>query len=288
MKLKADFVNDWMAVLKDILVNHWGYDTTGIPDDEIPLVYFNAELRRIEKRLRKIEYATGFSCPDELKKGLEVLKNKIETGQDITPNLSKLVLKPQNMDSLLNDWGVHHFHLGEDLEGNFIKRTKPLLFALVTNNIFYVIGIFSHGEWANDSIVEIIHKNWPESISQYKVKEDVQLSYNLTSEERLKFRKNQLNSYFQCSDGTLYAPVGGGSVTSGYNVQSTIRMIQQKKHLKNLENFLEGELPRIRSDLEKQGYGGEEELVTKLEITETQYNAFFPKYNLSVILHKRA
>jgi hypothetical protein len=288
MKSKADFFNDWIAILKNILLNHWGYDITGIPDDEIPLVYFNAEQRLVEMQPRRIEYSDSFSCPDELKKGWEILKSKIEAGQDITPNLSKLVLEPNNTDSLLNDWGVHHFHLGEELDGNFIKRTGPLLFALVANESFYAIGVFTHGEWANDTIVEAIHKNWPEIITQYKIQDDIELSYNLTPEERLKFRKNEINSFFRCSDGTLYAPIGGGNVTSGYNVEGTIRMIQQKKHLNNLQEFLEKELPGLKNDLEKQGYRGEEELEARLEITENRYIAFFLDYNFSVILHKRA
>ena len=46
MKLKSDFFGDWVNIQKDILTNHWGYDVSSVPDEEIPFVYFNAEQRR--------------------------------------------------------------------------------------------------------------------------------------------------------------------------------------------------------------------------------------------------
>lgn len=288
MKLNANFYRDWVEILKGILSNDWGYDISNIPDDDLPFVYFNIEQRLVENRQREIHISNHFSCPPELERGWEILKNKIESGQDIKPHLSKLVLKPTNKDSLLNDWRVHHFHLGEELQGEFTKRTGPLLFAIVADNDFYAIDIFSHGKWADDSIVEIIHENWPDIISNYKIQNAESLSHKETSQERLGLRKNQINSFFECSDGTVYAPIGGGSATSGYNVENTLRIIKQKKFLKHLQDFLENELPNLRGDFEGQGYEGEETLEAKLLITENNYKAFFPKYKFSVILNKRA
>ena len=288
MKLNANFFSDWVEILKGILSNDLGYNITNIPDDEIPFVYFNTEQRLVENRPREIHLSDHFSCPSELERGWEILKNKIESGQDIKPHLSKLALKPTNKDSLLNDWRVHHFHLGEELQGDFTKRTGPLLFAIVADNDFYAINIFCHGKWADDAIVEIIHKNWPDIISNYKIQNSTELSHQETPQERLDLRKNQINSFFECSDGTIYAPMGGGSATSGYNVENTLRMINQKKILKHLQDFLENELPNLRSELEGKGCEGEEILEAKLLITENCYKALFPKYNFSVILNKRA
>ncbi|MEE9339612.1 MAG: hypothetical protein V3U87_16175 [Methylococcaceae bacterium] len=288
MKLKANFYNDWVEILGDILSQNWGYDISEIPKDEIPLVYFNAEQRRVTVRPRKIQYSNSFTCLDELKKGWGILKRKIEIGQDITPHLSKSVLRSTRKDPLLIDWGVHHFHLGKKLEGSFTKRTGPLLFALVKNNIFYAIGMFSHGKWADESIVEIIHENWPEIILQYKTQDGMTLLHEAKPKERLMLRKNQINSFFKCSDGTIYAPIGGGSVASGYNIKSTKRMIQQKKYLNHLQDTLENELQNIKGDLEKQGYCAKDELEAKLEIIDDCYKAVFSKYNFSVILRKHA
>lgn len=287
MKLQADFFNDWIEILKKILIN-WDYDISGISNEEIPLIYFNVEQRLVQNLARNIKYSTSFTCPSELETRWTILKNKIETGKDITTYLSKLVLRPTITDSLLNDWGVHHFHLGEELEGDFISRTGPLLFALVRQDTFYAIGIFGHGEWANEDIVEIIHSNWPEVISKYKTQDNVEISNHPSPEDRLKLRKNEINSFFECTDGTIYMPIGGGMSTSGYNVESTMRMIQQKKRLNHLQDFLEKELPKLKEEFEKQGYSGEEAVEAKLQITENKYKALFPAYNLSIILDKRA
>jgi hypothetical protein len=287
MKLIANFYCDWVEILKDILLNQWCYDISRTQNDEIPLLYFNAEQRLVVASPRKIEISESFECPNDLVVGWNILKDKIESGFDIVPNLSKLVTKITSKDFLLNDWGVHHFHLGERIEGGFVSRTGPLLFGLVTKDIFYAIGIFAHGEWANEEIVNIIHKNWPEIISEFKIQNGTELQFIPTPKDRLKLRSNQINSSFQCTDGTTYSSIGGGSVMSGFRVESTVRMIQQKKYLNSLQEFVENQLPLLINEFEKQGYHGEEELVAKLEITENQYNAIFPEYNYRIILNKR-
>lgn len=61
MRLKSDFFCDWVNIQKDILMNHWGYDVSSVPDNEIPFVYFNAEQRRPEAKVRQLLLAdTGF------------------------------------------------------------------------------------------------------------------------------------------------------------------------------------------------------------------------------------
>lgn len=74
MKLKCDFVSDWISILKDILENHWGYDTTEITYEQIPIVYFDAEKRRPEKRPRKVILSDTFICPRNLNVGWSRLK----------------------------------------------------------------------------------------------------------------------------------------------------------------------------------------------------------------------
>ncbi|ELV7518313.1 hypothetical protein QMU85_003357 [Photobacterium damselae] len=283
MKLKSDFFGDWIVLQKDILTNHWGYDVSLIPDDEIPFLYFNAEQRRPEAKVRQLVLADTFSCPQNLETGWERLKHLIELGQDLTPNLSKLINNLNNKDSMLNDWGVHHFHLGETMEGDFIQRTGPLLFALLVDNKFYAIGIFEHGSWADQDIVEIIHRNWSSVIEKYQIK-GVVSSTPLTEQERLNLRKVNGNSFVTVQDGTTYAPIGGGVVSAGFNVQAVMSIDRQRAFLRNLEELLESQLENLRGTFEKQGYNGEPELEARLDITESEYIAVFPKYGISALL----
>lgn len=287
MKLKSDFIKDWHDFLKDILVNHWGLEISGVEEKDLPIIYFNAEIRRIDQRRRIIKTSDVFNCPAELQNGLDKIRSDISHGNDITPHLSSLVDKLSSKDLMLNEWGVYHFHLGTELKGDFIKRTGPLLFALVTTECLYAINVYDHGEWENSDIIEIIHRNWPEVISQYIIN-GVQLANDVSDSDRKVLRQKNINSFVQVSDGTIYAPMGGGMVSSGHNIQSVIRTDKQHKFLKHLQSSLEGQLINIRPELEKQGYSGEPELVAKLEITETEYKAVFPEYSFAAILHKRA
>ncbi|MCY9865474.1 hypothetical protein OTK49_23400 [Vibrio coralliirubri] len=283
MKLKSNFFGDWINIQKDILTNHWGYDVSSVPDKEIPFVYFNAEQRRPELKVRQVVLADTFSCPTNLESGWKRLKGLIESGRDLTPNLSKLVNKLNNKDSMLNDWGVHHFHLGEKMKGNFIERTGPLLFALLVEDKFYAIGIFNHDSWADQDIVEIIHRNWPSIVEQYQIK-GVISSTPLTEQERLTLRKKNANSNVTVQDGTVYAPIGGGMVSSGFNLQAVMTKDRQKMFLRKLEKHLDSQLESLREVFEKQGYNGELELEALLDITEDKYTALFPKYGVSAIL----
>lgn len=284
MKLKANFFSDWVEMLKDILSNHWSYNISSISDDEIPLFYFNAKDRRPEKKVRELILADSFVCPQELNEGWEKLKKKVEDGEDLTPNLSKLIKKIKNKDSMLNDWGVHHFHLGEDMEDSFIKRTGPLLFALLVDDNFYAIGIFDHDSWANQDIVEIIHRNWPMVIDSYRLRGAIDMSYHVDEQERLTFRSAGVNTFTSVNDGTIYAPIGGGFAGSRFNTQAVMRKIKQKALLEALEKDLDNELNSMQEIFEQQGYEGDLEVEATLVIVGTQYKAVFPKYGIIVPL----
>ncbi|MGR7922791.1 hypothetical protein ACU6RQ_17115 [Zobellella denitrificans] len=202
MQLKSNFVGDWISTLKDILENHWGYDTAGVTDEHLPYVYFNAEKRRPDQRPRKIILSDTFKCPENLQTVWNRLQGLIETGQDITPNLSKLIKQLHNKDSMLNDWGVHHVHLGNSIKGEFIERTGPLLFALITKENFYAIGVYEHGVWADTKIVEIIHRNWPSEVAQYQ-KKGIISATEITEQQRLTLRAKNANSFVTVNDGTV-------------------------------------------------------------------------------------
>jgi hypothetical protein len=95
-----------------------------------------------------------------LKPGIDHLLNKVKAGGDLTPHLSLMphtrgftpaqpavgqALNWSDKDLLLNATGFHHFHLGTTLEtAGHIQRTDDVMFAAVSREHFYVIGIFDH------------------------------------------------------------------------------------------------------------------------------------------------
>lgn len=134
---------DWFDILKGRL-KMWGHniDETGV---EVSHIYFNFIKRRILPKSREIKISKEFKCPKEYKEGLDILKSKIKKGEDLIPYLSKNILKVNYNDSLLNDWGIYHLHLGKKKKDNFIERTGPLLFAKFDDENAYFINIYSHG-----------------------------------------------------------------------------------------------------------------------------------------------
>jgi hypothetical protein len=58
---------------------------------------------------------------------------------------------------LLNEWGVHHLHLGaapSSRDPSLIERSGPVLFARINPDDFYAINVYSHGAWEQTSVLE--------------------------------------------------------------------------------------------------------------------------------------
>ncbi|WP_323161879.1 hypothetical protein [Pseudomonas fluorescens] len=283
MKFIMDFKADWHDTLKKIMNNEWGMDTTGLTD--VPVHYFNAAQRRISVRPRTILISDTFQCPAEHLAGWELIQQKVKGGQDLTPHLSKYITRTKKTDLMLNDWGIHHLHLGTRIENGFVERAGPLLFARITDEHFYAIDVYDHASWTNGKIVETVHRNWPESVTRW-VMNGVQ-GERLTDEERTALRKVHANSFFLTKDGTTYGPLGGGTVASGHSIFSVIQMDIEHDRLECLERRLVAVTDELVCELKKAGYKDAAEVTVKLALTEGFYAAFFPEYKLLVNVYPR-
>ncbi|MDD4323968.1 MAG: hypothetical protein PHR37_03925 [Eubacteriales bacterium] len=243
--LKIDLYSDWVEYLKIQLI-HLGYDNCLVKNgDDYCFRYFNALLRLVDPVPRKVLIPTEFSCQEENIMALGIIKDKIERGLDITPYLSKNIRKPDYHDELLNDWGIHHLHLGHEREDSgFIERTRNLLFVRFDERHAYFLNVMPHGYWAKKELVEIIHKNWPYLIKRFKIN-NVQIEEDMSEEDVKKMRKAGANTLFITEDGTIYFPIGGGYATSGINmnvvrtcnyIKKRIELIQ-KDVLDNFDNI---------------------------------------------------
>jgi hypothetical protein len=279
MKLIMDFKADWHDTLSEIMGKEWGMDTTRLTTD-LPIHYFNAAQRRMLAKPRTLYVSDTFQCPREHQPGWDLIQQKVKEGQDLTPHLSKLIAKPEETDPMLNDWGVYHLHLGTEIQNGFANRTGPLLFARVTSEHFYAIGVFSHGAWTESEVVETVHRNWPESVARW-VMQSVQ-GERLTDAERAALRKNHVNTFFLTKDDTTYGPLGGGTVASGHNISSVIQMDVEHDLLECLERRLVEITDEVMPELKKAGYTDAAEVTAKLVLTDGFYAAFFPEYRLLV------
>lgn len=213
---KKDFADICRKELEDV-----GFVTSSISDKDIAIRYFTIFLRLIVSKPRKIVKSKDFSCPCDLQKGLSILEEKIVNGYSLLPHQSKSIIKLSTEDLLLYTWSIHHFHLGESVESDgFIKRTGPVLFAYVTDDTFYMIGIKNHGTWSDKNLIQTIYDNWPNLLQKWKI--DGQPVENLDSVEIGKLRKCHVNTLVQLKDGSSFIGPGRGITTAGSPLEATM------------------------------------------------------------------
>jgi hypothetical protein len=255
--IDVDFYEDWIEILRGRL-RELGYR---IPSNSshkhISILYFNALRRRIQQVPRTVHRSTEFSCPSDLLVGLKDLEAKIVAGEDLSPNLSRGLKKAARNDGLLNDWGIYHLHLGTRLEEDgFSVRTDRVLFALITSSSLYEIQVYSHGNWSNREVVEIIHNNWPDTIDRYRLKGVTDIANTPTSEHIKQFRDANVNTILKMDDGTIYAPIGGGMMSDGTGIDVQIQADMHANIVNNFQDSIKINSDRILALLKQRGHDG--------------------------------
>lgn len=257
-EIEMDLYGDWISFLKSRLQEmKCSINKTHIPG-QVSLGYFNLLKRRILPRPRQIMISKEFSCPPEHQKGLEKLKEKIKRGEDLSPHLSKKIVELDKNDLLLNDWGIYHLHLGTDMEAKgFVKRTGPALFARFTEEVVFLINVMKHGKgapsnpWTNQQLIDTLHKNWPESIRDFRVN-GVWLPKNHSDDDIEYFRQRGIQTFIQIED-VVYSPMGGGYSISGMSTDAQNSSNIHTRTIKDLEQYIRDNYIQLIGVLEQKG-----------------------------------
>lgn len=226
---------------------------------EITYQFFNIGRRLISAVPRRILKSDVFSCPDNLKHGLELLEEKILNGLSTVPHLSRNTKSLSETDMLLNDWGIQHLHLGTTLMNDgFINRTGPVLFARFDDNYAYFICIMEHGKghypWARKDMVNIIHRNWPESIKSYLMNGISSMEQPLSDDDIKSLRDSGLSTLTEVAPGFIYRPIGGGYSTAKTSVEARIQSDHWLYAIRFYEKLLRDNIANIVNALhEKTG-----------------------------------
>ena len=204
----------------------YGFDTGGITEDSDKTMraWFRADRYIVFTRERNVLKAQEFSALGE-DKGIEILEEKIRKGENVNTHLSAKVTDPTQQDGLLDHWGIKHFHLGEKIDASTgrIERTKNILLCRIDDENAYFIKIVPHGSgteepWYEKELLEIMHKNWPESIEFARVKGVESVSPRIEQKEDVKaLRRANLVTIMEMQDGTVYMPPGFGTTGDGTN-----------------------------------------------------------------------
>ena len=194
-----------------------GYNIVSVQNDDEAALRLYASLNRriIARRPRQILKASDFDSSN-YEEGIAKLEYAIRNGENLSPYMSKTIDDPNFHDSMLDHWGIYHFHLGTALEGrgNFISRTGDILLCRVDGRYVYFIKVLPHGRnisapWYRKGLIEIVHENWPESIKHALARGVTGISpiYDDQEVEELR-RTTHLAILLQMSDGTVYMPPG--------------------------------------------------------------------------------
>lgn len=239
----AKIIEDGLARMMREELIEVGRDVSGLDDnDKIFLAYFNTCLLFPKPQKYQVHIHQDFTCPPECKEGYELLLDKMRTGKNFSAHLSKSTKETENYDLMLYDWGVYHFHLGIVVEDSgYIQRTSKLLYAYINNEDIYLLGIFDHGKWNDQDLIEIIHTYYPESIRGWLIEGTPEMV--ITGEDRKHLRKARINTFITVSDGTSYMGPGLGYTAAGTSAKVRMQANEKIHECLNFEKRLLTEMP---------------------------------------------
>jgi hypothetical protein len=247
VEAKADVMRDLGLELKRIMEQEWGYDLAPSPAGEAaPIYYFDSQRAELSAIPRELHVSREFVCPKRHRAGWELLQQKIAAGDDLTPHLSKQyrsIFKQSgkgSSDRLLDEWGVHHFHLGvspDKHDPSYVERYDDVVFAIVNSLGFYAINIYLHGDWKKRSVVETTHRNWPELIEGFKIQRVA--AAGIDERARIKRRGKHVGSQIKVADGTVYGALSPPIFFAGTAIESIINTDTWRAELHVLQDQLE-------------------------------------------------
>ena len=197
------------------------------------VAYLGVNRRLVAPQPRRVVKAENFFCPPEHVTALSQIEKKLRDGENIVQNLSTKIRNATYNDALLNDWGIHHLHLGTCTpHGGFVERTRRLLYCRFTDTHAYLIAVLAHGKWTTIALLEALHANWPDRMEQFRA-EGV-TGDQLTDVQIRELRRKNANYVLQMRDGTCYSPVGGGTTSAGSNLHDVV-MADRILHMRDLD-----------------------------------------------------
>ena len=250
--IDIDLRRDLVTFFRTELVR-LGYNVVDVTEDhELVCGYFGVCRRLISLEPRHILKSKNFSCIPEHRNALTEIEQLILDGGDLSPYLSKKIANFNYNDPLLNDWGIHHLHLGTEVEQDgFINRTGPLLYCRFEGDCAYFIDILPHGNWTSQKLITTMHDNWPELLSSFCINGVTKT--RLSDEEIKELRKKKINYFIGMDDGTTYSSLGGGNTFAGTNILDVRAIHDYLNWVDRMQQKIIEEFPEIENRARERG-----------------------------------
>ena len=283
-----NFKEDLKAYFSSVL-SRSGYDISDDADlHSLGIQFFNVQMRSVEPRKRKILESRAFRCPRDYESRYSNLKRKIVAGENINAYLSKTLFESDYQDTLLWDWGIHHFHLGHVIDQReFVSRTGVLLFARVTDDTFYALAILDHTSFSDQKLVKIIHGNCPTLMEPLQVKGILSPKQNYTNEDVKKLRKAGIQTLTFVEPDVVCAPLGGGYSMAGTSVRVQMEYDKTIRKIRQLEKWVIEHSDDLYDQIHRKGLVALEPLRFTLSINEKGIHALEEQSNVAFLLERR-
>lgn len=238
--IKIDLCSDYERILAG-----WvdGFVECRKSENDGVLDYFRLERRLIEAKPRKVRKAKHFMCPPGYEDKLLFIEEYIKSGKNLLPFMSKGIRNLNNEDMLLNDWGIFHLHLSNELEMHsvFMERSDYLLMIHVEDDCIYFLKIVPHEKpnktrniWTKKEYLEIIRENWPEIIDKYIMK-GMKLLEHFDEREHYELRKAGASVFTELDEDSLYFSPGGGYASDCTSLQAVRARDYHMRLIEDLE-----------------------------------------------------
>ncbi|MEA5032125.1 MAG: hypothetical protein VB025_08265 [Sphaerochaeta sp.] len=250
MTLHYDFKDDYKIIIDRLIQSKYGHNIQSA-DLEDALLSLGSFIRRLPPTQVWTVIESDVFNPCGHEKEIDAIKMRLTTGIDIKPYLSKTSKKYSYKDILLNNWDILHLHLGDTLGSDgYISRTNDLLYCRFDrkSSIAYFIVIQPHGAWTNKSLLEVIDRNWPESIKEFYIADGQLVAPEPDEKALYTLSINNINALIEIN-GKVYAPPGLGHAADGSALIDVLYMQQGVRLFKDTHKIFDNYLEQIKSNL---------------------------------------
>ena len=261
--IKMDFVEDVSEILRNQMKRE-GFNPQVVDKSEDAInLFFQSRRMSIPAMPRNVCKPSGFNTM-----GHDYIVSKLEDifrkGEETSPYRSRgyQFLKK---DHLLDYLGMHHLHLGEEIEKDgFSKRTNHLLIVFVEYENAYFLKVSPHAEdpipvWYQQELMDIINENWPELRERLYVKGASNVEPKVDNEFIRSTRNTNLVALYESYDGTVYLP--HGTIIETHAVISRDRCF---KSLKRAEKEIRAKANELVQNARHCGVHFQEEMSIKI------------------------
>jgi hypothetical protein len=184
---------------------------------------------RVVERSREFQAQMDAESSASLRAQVEAIDSEMRQGLNLNVRLSRKFYDAPYNDPLLNDLGVHHFHLGERAvqPGKLCKTTQELLFGVVDESTVRLVHLGDHVSFRKIAFEQIMFDNWPRLFTATQW--IMPTSEPLATEERATARHGGLTIPIELNGKVYMAPWSGQSSAgaSSWAISSADRLVDQ-------------------------------------------------------------